>query len=50
MFSWGTFQQIFETKNFKKKEKKKVCVVPLCVLFGLKKPGDFTMSEGHEHH
>jgi hypothetical protein len=50
MFSWGTFQRIFETKKFSKKKKKKGCFAPLCVPLGLKKPGDFTMSEGHGHH
>jgi hypothetical protein len=45
MFSLGTFQRIFVTKLFKKK-KKKGCFAPLCVPLGLKKPGDFTVSEG----
>jgi hypothetical protein len=44
MFSLGTFQQIFVTKLFFKK--KKGCFAPLCVPLGLKKPGDFTVSEG----
>jgi hypothetical protein len=39
MFSWGTFQRIFETKIFSKKKKKKGCFAPLCVPLGLKKPG-----------
>jgi hypothetical protein len=45
MFSLGTFQRIFVTKFFFKK-KKKGCFAPLCVPLGLKKPGDFTVSEG----
>ncbi len=32
-----------------KKKKKKGCFAPLCVPLGLKKPGDFTVSEGHGH-
>jgi hypothetical protein len=48
MFSLGTFQRIFVTKFFKKKEKKG-CFAPLCVPLGLKKQGDFTLSEGHMH-
>jgi hypothetical protein len=48
MFLLGTFQRIFVT-NFKKKKKKKGCFAPLCVPLGLKKPGDFTVSEGHGH-
>jgi hypothetical protein len=28
---------------------KKGCFAPLCVPLGLKKPGDFTVSEGHGH-
>jgi len=35
-------------KKRKKKEKKLLCAF-VCVSFGLKKPGDFTMSEGHEY-
>jgi hypothetical protein len=31
--------------NFKKTQKKG-CFAPLCVPLGLKKPGDFTVSEG----
>jgi hypothetical protein len=31
----------------KKKKKKKGCFAPLCVPLGLKKPGDFTVSESH---
>ncbi len=27
----------------------KGCFAPLCVPLGLKKPGDFTVSEGHGH-
>jgi hypothetical protein len=33
-------------KNLKKKKKKLLCTF-VCVSLGLKKPGDFTMSEGH---
>ncbi len=55
MFSWGTFRQIFATKNNNNNNKNKIsCFV--CVSLGrmllrnkynLKKPGDFTVSEGH---
>jgi hypothetical protein len=47
MFSWGTFQWVFVTKN--KLNKNKIsCFAPfVCVSLGLKKWGDFTMSEGH---
>jgi hypothetical protein len=40
---------VFIGKFKKKKRKKKGCFAPLCVPLGLKKPGDFTMSEGHGH-
>ncbi len=40
---------VFIGKFLKKKKKKKGCFVPLCVPLGLKKPGDFTVSEGHGH-
>jgi hypothetical protein len=50
MFSWGLFNEFLRQKIFKKKRKKKGCFAPLCVPLGLKKPGDFTVSEGHGHH
>ncbi len=42
-FHWGLFNEL---KFLKKKGKKKGCFAPLCVPLGLKKPGDFTLSEG----
>jgi len=30
-------------------KKKKNCFAPLCLSLGLKKPGDFTVSEGHRY-
>jgi hypothetical protein len=41
----GDFSTNFRHK-IKKKKKKKGSFAPLCVPLGLKKPGDFTMSEG----
>jgi hypothetical protein len=46
MFSWGTFQRIFVTKNNYSKNKISY-FAPLCVSLGLKKLRDFTVSEGH---
>jgi hypothetical protein len=47
----GDFSTNFRNKKFfRKKEKKKNRFAPLCVPLGLKKPGDFTVSEGHGHH
>ncbi len=37
---------LFKNNKFFKKLKKS-CFAPLCLSFGLKKPGDFTVSEGH---
>jgi hypothetical protein len=45
MFSLGTFQRIFVTKLFLFLFLKGY-FAPLCVPLGLKKPGDFTVSEG----
>ncbi len=47
LFSLRIFQRIFVTIFFKKFFKG--CFAPLCVPLGLKKPGDFTVSEGHGH-
>ncbi len=44
------FMGDFSTNFGNKKLKKKGCFAPLCVPLGLKKPGDFTVSEGHGHH
>jgi hypothetical protein len=41
----GDFSTNFRHKTLKKK-KKKAAFPPLCVPLGLKKPGDFTVSEG----
>jgi hypothetical protein len=46
----GDFSTNFRNKIFFKKKKKKGCFAPLCVPLGLKKLGDFTVSEGHGHH
>ncbi len=35
-----------KTINLRKKKKKLLCAF-MCVFLGLKKPGDFTVSEGH---
>ncbi len=48
----GDFSADFRHK--KNKNKNKLVVLCLCVCvslnkYGLKKPGDFTMSEGHEY-
>jgi hypothetical protein len=41
---------MFSTKfRHKFKKKKKGSFAPLCVPLGLKKPGDFRVSEGHGH-
>jgi hypothetical protein len=47
-FHWGLFNE-FSSQNLKNKKIKKACFAPLCVPLGLKKPGDFTVSEGHRH-
>jgi len=36
-----------KTINLKKKKKKKLLCAFLCLSLGLKKPGDFTVFEGH---
>jgi hypothetical protein len=36
-----------KTINLKKKKKKKLLRAFVCLSLGLKKPGDFTVSEGH---
>jgi hypothetical protein len=41
----GDFSKTINLKN--KNKKIKSCFAPLCVSLGLKKPRDFTMSEGH---
>ncbi len=45
----GDFSTNFRHKFIKKKIKKIGCFAPWCVPLGLKKPGDFTVSEGHGH-
>jgi hypothetical protein len=37
-----------KTINLNKKKKKLLCAF-LCLSLGLKKPGDFTVSEGHRY-
>jgi hypothetical protein len=37
-----------KTINFEKKKKKLLCAF-VCLSLGLKKPGDFTVSEGHRY-
>jgi hypothetical protein len=37
---------LFKNNKLKKKKKKLLCAF-VCLSLGLKKPGDFTMSEGH---
>jgi hypothetical protein len=49
-FHGGLFNEFSKQKFFKKKRKKNGCFAPLCVPLGLKKLGDFTVSEGQGHH
>jgi hypothetical protein len=37
------------SKTINLKKKKKLLCAFVCVSLGLKKPGDFTVSEGHGH-
>jgi hypothetical protein len=43
----GNFSKTINLK--KKKKKKKLLCAFVCVFLGLKKPRDFTMSEGHRY-
>ncbi len=43
----GDFSTDFRHKKIKKLKKKLLLCAFVCVSFGLKKPGDFTVCEGH---